>query len=126
MSRNLDCPKCDVFLKRFELGPDLVIDRCPQCEGVWLDQGELAALTSVPDEVFRWKFALESGSMANIQCPACRTEKFKTLLKEVKFGFKEHKLLIDLCPQCSGMWLDTGELAAFQEMVRMLRIEARK
>ena len=125
-NRNIECPKCDVFLKRFELEPGLVIDRCPDCEGVWLDKGELASITNVPDEVFRWKTALESGSQANIQCPACRTEKYQTLLKEVKFGFLDHKVLIDLCPQCTGMWLDPRELGNFKEMVRKLRIEAKK
>jgi Zn-finger nucleic acid-binding protein len=43
------CPRCGKRLKEVRLGPqlgDIAIDRCPRGDGLWLDQGELAALTA--------------------------------------------------------------------------------
>ena len=36
----VNCPKCPGKLERFEF-MGFVLDRCAQCEGVWLDKGEL-------------------------------------------------------------------------------------
>ncbi len=51
--RQVKCPKCDVLLKPLSPSeePDLIIDRCPSCEGFWLDSGELEHLRSVTDQV---------------------------------------------------------------------------
>ncbi len=37
------CPKCEVSLDPISPTdePDLIVDRCPSCEGFWLDHGEL-------------------------------------------------------------------------------------
>jgi Zn-finger nucleic acid-binding protein len=38
------CPRCDAVTleqKLFSLGSGVVLDRCPECAGVWLDHGEL-------------------------------------------------------------------------------------
>lgn len=43
-SRN--CPKCAVALAEAEV-ENVKIDRCPQCNGVWLDAGELEQLQQV-------------------------------------------------------------------------------
>jgi Zn-finger nucleic acid-binding protein len=49
VSRNmaqLTCPKCDAPLHRFERS-GVVIERCTQCRGVFLDRGELEHLIEV-------------------------------------------------------------------------------
>ena len=41
------CPKCDgIVMQRnfFSVRKEVEIDRCPGCNGVWLDAGELAAI----------------------------------------------------------------------------------
>lgn len=46
-SAKRSCPKCDgVALQRhfFSVRKEVEIDRCPGCNGVWLDAGELAAI----------------------------------------------------------------------------------
>src|SRR5262249_28021985 len=42
----IDCPHCGRTLDRKEYasGSQILIDVCPQCEGMWLDQGEIEAL----------------------------------------------------------------------------------
>lgn len=41
-----NCPKCAVELVEEEIS-NVKIDRCPQCQGVWLDGGELEQLQQV-------------------------------------------------------------------------------
>jgi uncharacterized protein len=40
------CPKCDTDLKEVEFH-HVKIDRCPNCEGMWLDKGELEMIEYV-------------------------------------------------------------------------------
>lgn len=124
-TRTIHCPKCETALKRVELEPSLMIDKCPDCKGAWLDKGELAAITGVPDSVFRWKEALDSGTPTEHSCPACPQETSETVLKEVRFSAQGMKLKIDLCSLCTGLFLDDGELPAFHEMIKKLRVAAR-
>ena len=39
----MKCPKCGTDLEEVNL-QDVMIDRCPECEGIWLDHGELEFL----------------------------------------------------------------------------------
>src|SRR5262245_56650529 len=42
----LDCPRCRARMRRFHdpaLAPDAHIERCPNCDGMWLNRGELRA-----------------------------------------------------------------------------------
>jgi uncharacterized protein len=45
-NQSLNCPRCSVALKEEEV-EHVKIDRCPQCNGVWLDAGELEQLQRV-------------------------------------------------------------------------------
>jgi len=43
-AKQLECPRCRARLQRFRdpsLPPDARIERCPNCEGMWLNRGEL-------------------------------------------------------------------------------------
>ncbi|PIV67811.1 MAG: transcription factor, partial [Euryarchaeota archaeon CG01_land_8_20_14_3_00_38_12] len=40
----IECPRCWVKMNQTEinvLGPNVIIDVCPKCNGVWFDKGEL-------------------------------------------------------------------------------------
>ncbi len=42
MPSSRECPRCQTNLTESPfLRPDLLVDRCPQCEGYWFDAGEL-------------------------------------------------------------------------------------
>ncbi|MCK4717045.1 MAG: zf-TFIIB domain-containing protein, partial [Thermoplasmata archaeon] len=44
-AKTKDCPRCWVTMEKERLevfGPDIEVDRCPQCQGVWFDPGELS------------------------------------------------------------------------------------
>src|SRR5262245_6555551 len=39
----MNCPVCEVLLFEFEFkhSPGIKLDACPQCRGIWADEGEL-------------------------------------------------------------------------------------
>lgn len=45
-SQPVSCPRCSVALVE-EAIEQVKIDRCPKCEGIWLDAGELEQLQAV-------------------------------------------------------------------------------
>jgi Zn-finger nucleic acid-binding protein len=85
-------------------GPRVTLDICPQCQGLWLDAAELAAvcptvshLPARKDEVL---IAGEPG--ANIPvCPRCQAVPYEVAVME--------NMLVDFCVRCHGVWLDGEE-----------------
>jgi Zn-finger nucleic acid-binding protein len=47
------CPRCDGKLEELKFLPlmDLLVDRCPACRGIWLDNGELQKIASIAKNV---------------------------------------------------------------------------
>ena len=95
------CPKCrEPELVEKMLSDDAThIDVCPSCRGGWFDVSELAAVLSVavdsltPDD--------ESLKTSRI-CPNCGVP-----LSQIMYP--ETSIEVDVCEDCSGVWLDQGE-----------------
>lgn len=112
----MDCPRCKKALNaeqvrdvniRFE------IEQCPECEGAWFDQGELAKVDKIIEPVlveFRNIPARKEQNKA-LTCPSCENLQ---LLKKVQHP-RDYKVIVDYCPVCKGIWLDKGELEAIQK-----------
>jgi Zn-finger nucleic acid-binding protein len=83
------CIICEVEMemKDFE---GVETDVCPKCGGVWLDGGELEALTGLDPEAGREIGCSECGIMMN---------------RKLVLGVE-----IDYCESCGAVWLDPGEL----------------
>ena len=98
----MDCPRCNVPL-RSETYTGVDIDRCPQCEGLWLDHSELDQLEDTVLDKDDMK-----GTMAynlrpsDISCPKCSGP--MTI-----FNYHAYNLPIDECDSQHGFWLDHGE-----------------
>lgn len=52
-ARDLVCPVDRTSMEKFEVGGE-VVDRCPGCHGVWLDDGEVAALRLAEEHIRRY------------------------------------------------------------------------
>ena len=88
--------------------PDITVDRCQECGGVFLDKGELNALTtgmagdiefcSVDEEKHGDRFAVR-------KCPRCPDEKMR---KENLLAYS--RIIFDFCPRCEGFYLDKSEI----------------
>lgn len=110
------CPNCkrDMIVVEYH---QIELDRCPNCDGIWFDSGEL--------ELF-----LSAGKLGNSQeivagilispvieaphqsrkCPACHRN-----MKEVAIG--QPPVHLDVCRQGDGLWFDGGEI---HQMVKQL------
>ncbi len=86
---------------------DIEIDCCPECQGIWLDEGELDLLFD--DHALTLDFLTGGapdaahGEQAR-PCPLCDTP----MRKAVSAGPKP--VVHDFCPHNHGLWFDGGEL----------------
>ncbi len=52
----MKCPRCQTDML-LAIRSEVEIDHCPQCEGIWLDRGELEKLIERSDKVISRKAA---------------------------------------------------------------------
>lgn len=100
-SHDPHCPKCrSVVLVEKPLSDDsTMIDICPKCRGAWFDAKELAAVLSVAVDKLRAPADAEKTSCI---CPRCG-------IPLSAIHYPETKIEVDVCDDCSGIWLDRGE-----------------
>lgn len=101
----MNCPVCKEPMIILELNK-VEIDYCPNCSGIWLDEGELELLYSIDqseEELKKLFHQLSSTKEKSYKCPICRKYMVKT-------QFKDSDVILDICPQNHGIWFDKGEL----------------
>jgi len=102
----MKCPVCDELMIVLEL-EEIEIDYCTECEGIWLDGGELDLLleeASEKEEVLSSFKVDDSSSEEKIRCPICLKKMEKVLVGS------ESKILLDRCINRHGLWFNKGEL----------------
>lgn len=102
------CPVCSIEMVILELH-EVEIDWCPQCRGVWLDEGELELLVqpSANDQGSPLVRALRDATAfapGRRPCPVCRRAMARVPVPLVP------PLDLDRCPRHHGLWFDDGEL----------------
>lgn len=109
------CPRCAIPLK-IEHYRNFELDKCDQCEGIWLAPDEFSVLTSEFD-VYRDDksdplYARPALKKAENYLPCANCQKMMS-----RRNFKTISgVLIDSCIHC-GVWLDKGELASIRSFV---------
>ena len=110
----MDCKDCRTGMRKQKL-EGVLIDRCPNCEGVWLDGGELeqlargegledqAMIAQAQREVARERGQISSGGV----CPRCAAGPLTRHMA--------HGVALDRCKGCKGLWFDHGELARVRD-----------
>jgi len=101
----MKCPSCKgIELIQVMAHNGVMVDYCPQCDGVWLDKGEIYYFTKTP-------LALRDMIDAAIKNPkpSARLDP-RTGEAMVELWLLNGKLVIDYCPSTEGIWLDKGEL----------------
>jgi Zn-finger nucleic acid-binding protein len=110
------CPKCEKMLRAYSFPhtPDVQVDICDHCKGVWLDDGELqkinermcsagarTATTKLGQEDPRLHARAITGFLLSAVCPSCKsanpsgTPKCYSCHAEIKT-----RSLLRLCPRC--------------------------
>jgi len=98
----MNCPRCNSELE-VENHKGIEIDRCPQCQGMWLDYGELDQLEDTVLDRDEIKGTMVFSSLqGKLLCPKCGEAM-------QRFNCRAYNLELDLCEQGHGTWLDAGE-----------------
>ena len=99
------CPKCrEDSLADFGMVEGVEIDFCSGCKGIWFDAGELAFYVEAGEDLPDLASALARGKAAGCNCPRDSAELVET------HYLPNEPLLIDICPTCKGVFVDSGEL----------------
>ncbi len=113
MAKQYACVDClgddETLMQKTQCGPDLEVDRCLRCGGIWLDNGEfekLAGLGPFYVDNLEAPTTAQAARNPDRQCPKCRKS-----LKIMRYD-KMPEVEFDVCPTCGGLWCDAGELKA--------------
>jgi Zn-finger nucleic acid-binding protein len=101
------CPRCrqSSLKEEFVKEKDLTLDRCPKCQGVWFDRGELSRLLAEAAgelEIPRNAVRLQS------KCPRCDKPLYA-------FHYPRTRVTVEMCKRCTGFWLDQGEFSQIRK-----------
>ncbi len=102
----MNCPKCKELLVAKQVrGTE--VDRCPACGGIWFDNSELEAILQHSRSELRPLSRGREEEELNRQAGKCPRDGQKMMRV---CSAKDSSVVLDVCPQCSGIWLDVGEL----------------
>ncbi len=102
--RKYECHRCWVEMKKEEVetfGPNIIIDVCPKCKGIWLDKGELGKLLKDKKLTNYLTKHIGTKSRSPMVCPRCGNTMDIEEAEDIE---------VDVCLTCGGVWLDQGEL----------------
>jgi Zn-finger nucleic acid-binding protein len=88
------------------LGPNVIIDVCPNCQGIWLDNNELQKILGDRKLANYLTKHIGTQSKSELVCPRCGG------LMDLEYA---QDVEIDVCLVCHGAWLDAGELERLKE-----------
>jgi Zn-finger nucleic acid-binding protein len=100
------CPKCKTEPLAAYTIEDVTVDRCAVCAGVWFDAEELSQLLS---EEARHVAQLLKGTVSaqadgqKADCPRDASKMMRV------YSAIDHSVILDVCGECRGVWLDGGE-----------------
>lgn len=100
----MNCPKCDGSLSMVELRGTQV-DKCSKCRGIWFDEHELETIMAMKRSDLRslGGHGDDAFNRAKGKCPRDGSELMRVCARSTK-------IVVDVCPECQGLWLDGGEL----------------
>jgi len=122
----LICPKDGVTMERFD-ADGIMVDRCPECGGIWLDLGELRALLDrapdapplitlldrperrvqrqpSPNPPHEWKCPRDGARLVSMRDP------------------RQPHIEYEVCTVCGGVFFDAGELADLSRYTLLERL----
>lgn len=107
----MNCPRdrAELIVER-EHG--IEVDRCPECNGRWLDHDELDRLeATVPSTEEQRLATIEYARRESpLACPRCG--------KPMRaFNYRAYDLELDACDDQHGFWLDAGEESRVRDIV---------
>lgn len=105
----MNCPKCRCAMHEMIL-EGVEVDFCSSCKGLWFDKDEIAFTAELSEDIPDISEVRKNARKTDDECPRCGIK-----LEEMKF-VQAQDLLIDRCPQCQGIWLDSGEFLKLEKI----------
>ena len=104
----MQCPKCEdsKLLTKKVKGQSFNIDICPVCKGMWFDENELTTVLKVPAKDVK---VPANAQEQDVFCPKCEKPFYV-------FCYPQTMVLIDMCKECKGIWLDAKEFQEIQSV----------
>jgi Zn-finger nucleic acid-binding protein len=118
----MKCPRDGAALAARPYEAKIEIDECPLCGGMWLDHGELEAIQQTVERDYREALDEPSDSVAEgleglrqrqlgaVACLKCGVQ-----MDARPYG-QGSQVVIDVCPEGCGVWLDQGEMATLEKL----------
>jgi Zn-finger nucleic acid-binding protein len=128
----MKCPRCpggpQLKIEHYE---GVEIDRCAQCHGVWLDEGELLRVVNAREAPISSEHltqalqaastGIPSGEHQTVEhCPKCAKP-----LTPMNYTYSSG-IILDRCPALHGVWLDGKEIEKVQAHAEHWESEASK
>jgi len=107
----VNCPRCHAGLVAEQEYHGIIVDRCPSCDGRWLDHDELDQIeATVPSTAEERRATIRYAEhKSELLCPVC--SKAMTA-----FDYRAYDLELDACDD-HGFWLDAGEEGRVREII---------
>lgn len=111
------CPNDGTPLKDLPF-KGVMLDACPTCAGIWFDAEDLRAVLAADpegaaevDAEVRPQIEQKAGPPSARRCP-----RDAQVLQEQHYLYNS-PVVLESCPQCSGFWVEDGELTKMQQLL---------
>jgi Zn-finger nucleic acid-binding protein len=113
----MHCAKCQTEMAPVHVTPvegsPFAVERCPECNGVWFEAGDLETYLNEGRRVIdSWAIdpeRMREFDLATGICPRCGVAMDKAQAPS------DPLITIDRCGKCQGSWLDTIELDRLEQ-----------
>lgn len=100
MLKPLECPQCSVPMHRHLAREHTLIDQCPLCSGLWLDEGEINFLIDNKRYLNLFlKNGLNNLKPTELKCPHCEGQLFEGT-------FPSKAITAETCGSCRGLFIE--------------------
>ena len=103
----MNCPKCETGVLNAVKVRSVEVDQCSACGGVWFDESELTAMLDCAKRDLK-ALAGKENERLNHKHGDCPRDGVKLTRM---YSVPNQEVIVDVCPECHGIWLDGGELA---------------
>ena len=116
----MDCPKCNNSMNEIS-GPSFSAMKCGACSGIWFQDGGHEKAKALEESVKIDETETNAAAVYNperdINCPECKQKMMKMT------DSAQLHIQFEACPDCNGVFFDSGEFKDFSEFTFIEKIE---
>lgn len=109
----MQCPKCSSNMESVVFD-SYEVERCKGCKGLWFYNFEHEVLKAIPHskdiDTGDPDKGREYNDQGQIQCPVCRTQMIRMVVKE------QPHIWFESCASCYGAFFDAGEYRDYTDV----------